>query len=57
MSRRQLIRLMLVALVWLSGTRPAWAQKTEQKASRSQVVVMLIFSAIGLILLNYLRIP
>jgi hypothetical protein len=57
MSRRKLLHLLLVALVWLSGTRPAWAQKTEQKASRSQVVVMLIFSAIGLMLLNYLRIP
>jgi hypothetical protein len=49
--------LILFLLCVCLSAQPAYAQKTTQKASKPQVIVMVIFTVVSLKALSYLRIP
>jgi hypothetical protein len=54
--RKLTVTIILVFLCTLN-TQSAYAQKTGQRSSRPQVIVMIVFSAVAMKLLSYMRIP
>jgi hypothetical protein len=57
MRKQKVLIVLTLILITILNTQPAYAQKTTQRASASQVVVMVVFSAVAMTLLRYLRIP
>jgi hypothetical protein len=55
MVKKTILTVFLFLL--LTSLQPAYAQKTTQKASKSQVFIMVVFTAIGMKALSYIRVP